>query len=1198
MPVVVYEHLVPPHPGSALYFPMRQFFVAFPFLCPTWTRKCGALWRVLPTSSSTGFDPWCFSFTPLVTRDFTMDVPPGAYTVTELSEIKYWLARIVLHFVSPILSPFSWSGRHLMGCQRLIRVSQSDKLVKYLDDWGVPVPSTWDVPGECTAMLEFLYRMCLCVGFPISEHEVHPLDQHTLLPLIQSARISRAMGNTNRDFYPFDGDGCLTDPRYYDDQLGVPIPAIIHGGGFSVVGSVHLDNITWERDCVSRREGSFLVARASWKQIASGKSSEESAESSASSDSESLVGNCDSYSTDDAPLSSLSPSMAKKTPKRGAAEVLVVDDDDDAGEEEHPRKKTRKAAPPSSQAQAGSSKSAVSKAAVAPAKKKQGAAADSSTKKAPSGPRGPPGHPPGLRDPPDDVRSIVQPSPPPGKVTVVVDLKEYKRPERETMFSYKSAREVVEMYAHLAGSQTPVLHGFTPELVRHPAFFSTFPGKWLIDLGQTVEDLVQKWHECHIDRRAFRHQCPQLIPLDPLPADPLDPAYFNKDDPRPLPPTKTADPYPPFDPSKSLSMEQYDADYQAHLQLEQAHDEAQRKLVEEARAKYRADNLAWMARNKSRKEEFIADHKRKSALIEEYNEFRQHALSHLDMALNTVGIFISIVAQAEFERLSGGPSPFGSPAISVALPENPQPPKISKLKALASPAGSDSADLRWMELISPSPSVNTVARLSEEFPECTVVPLIAEMYSVRAAGRCIGQKRVEQFEAFWKEIGGAVSQYDGAKWHAENPLFNRWAPPPIPDVPVTRGYEYDRKATRFLQGFSSDFVLAKSLENRVGFDRGTLPTKCNFCRANTASCVPVPFPASFVVTDRGKAQLNEKWQAFQLNEWIEDSACTSSGGLPETLLSVIIGWIQRNSGDATAQAARARVYSANAVSPVPQGNSNAVASSSSTGDLPPFPEAALLRFAPDTHDGNPTVDGDGDVNMYGGEEQTGNGGGRKISVDYGKGKGSAVDEEDFFEEDHAGHGDEYSFDPASPIRVANPIPRPSPPPRTGSSSSLADALGRPRPRPLVNAPHSAPNPAPAPGPSGTPAPPSVYLAAPRPQSFGERARSFATGSISVGPSVPNSIYGPNFSGPPRSGGGEGSSGGAALPPWRRIGGGEETDVFGGASSRTASSSGNFGNGDQRVEHGTTGDLPSSADGPYGHPPTAHMPNDNPGTSNS
>ncbi|KAJ7639632.1 hypothetical protein DFH06DRAFT_1138358 [Mycena polygramma] len=1033
------------------------------------------------------------------------------------------------------------------------------------------------------------------------------------------------------------------------------------------------------------QRGGKSRATPSLKQIASGKSSEESAESSASSDSESLVGNCDSYSTDDAPLSSLSPSMAKKTPKRGAAEVLVVDDDDDAGEEEHPRKKTRKAAPPSSQAQAGSSKSAVSKAAVAPAKKKQGAAADSSTKKAPSGPRGPPGHPPGLRDPPDDVRSIVQPSPPPGKVTVVVDLKEYKcsidlkwmekvdfpvrmkkAPERETMFSYKSAREVVEMYAHLAGSQTPVLHGFTPELVRHPAFFSTFPGKWLIDLGQTVEDLVQKWHECHIDRRAFRHQCPQLIPLDPLPADPFDPAYFNKDDPRPLPPTKTADPYPPFDPSKSLSMEQYDADYQAHLQLEQAHDEAQRKLVEEARAKYRADNLAWMARNKSRKEEFIADHKRKSALIEEYNEFRQHALSHLDMALNTVGIFISIVAQAEFERLSGGPSPFGSPAISVALPENPQPPKISKLKALASPAGSDSADLRWMELISPSPSVNAVARLSEEFPECTLVPLIAEMYSVRAAGRCIGQKRVEQFEAFWKEIGGAVSQYDGAKWHAENPLFNRWAPPPIPDVPVTRGYEYDRKATRFLQGFSSDFVLAKSLENRVGFDRGTLcfecffgeipclrvahgntqlPTKCNFCRANTASCVPVPFPASFVVTDRGKAQLNEKWQAFQLNEWIEDSACTSSGGfrvhqgplygdqispkgyaelpsnvykpvplctsvppevdrglpkggLPETLLSVIIGWIQRNSGDAAAQAARARVYSANAVSPVPQGNSNAVASSSSTGDLPPFPEAALLRFAPDTHDGNPTVDGDGDVNMYGGEEQTGNGGGRKISVDYGKGKGSAVDEEDFFEEDHAGHGDEYSFDPASPIRVANPIPRPSPPPRTGSSSSLADALGRPRPRPLVNAPHSAPNPAPAPGPSGTPAPPSVYLAAPRPQSFGERARSFATGSISVGPSVPNSIYGPNFSGPPRSGGGEGSSGGAALPPWRRIGGGEETDVFGGASSRTASSSGNFGNGDQRVEHGTTGDLPSSADGPYGHPPTAHMPNDNPGTSNS
>ncbi|KAJ7609293.1 hypothetical protein DFH06DRAFT_1346485 [Mycena polygramma] len=104
--------------------------------------------------------PLVFFLHSAITRDFTMGVPPGAYTVMELSEIKYWLARTMLHF-------------------RLIQVSKSDKLVQYLDDWGVPVPSSWNVPGECTAMLEFLYRMCLCIGFPVSEHEVFPLSQHT-----------------------------------------------------------------------------------------------------------------------------------------------------------------------------------------------------------------------------------------------------------------------------------------------------------------------------------------------------------------------------------------------------------------------------------------------------------------------------------------------------------------------------------------------------------------------------------------------------------------------------------------------------------------------------------------------------------------------------------------------------------------------------------------------------------------------------------------------------------------------------------------------------------------------------------------------------------------------------------------------------------------------------------------------------------
>ncbi|KAJ7676090.1 hypothetical protein DFH06DRAFT_1318229 [Mycena polygramma] len=918
-------------------------------------------------------------------------------------------------------------------------------------------------------------------------------------------------------------------------------------------------------------------ATPSLKQIASGRSSEESAvETSSGSESESFVSARETQSSEEALISLATSPMVKKAPgKRVAAEVVDVDEDGDGGDAVGPRKRGRRAAAPPSQSPAGPSKSNAPKAPLSAGKKKQVASESSPPKKVVTGPRG---RPPGLREPPDDVRSILQPSPPPGEATTVVDLKAFKCSidlkwmskvdfvvgvkrslEREVSFAHKPAREIVRIYSGV-DEATPVVHGFTPELVRHPGFFSSHPGTWLIDHGKGVEDLVRKYNDLIIDRRAFRYKCPELLPLEPLPEDPLNPAYFSKDDPRPLPPTKTATPYHAFDPSLSLTMQQHEAAYQAHLELERLHDEAQKKELDEARAKYRSENVAWMERNKSHQEKVISEHQRQSAVIEDYNGCRAAALSHYDVSLNTLGIFISLVARAEYEYLAGGSDPSVPPPIFDAPSSGSQPPKIPKKKGLSSSAGNDSADRRWMELISPSPSADAVARFSKAFPECELVALISEMYSLRASGRCIGGKRMEQFVADWKMIQGAISQYDSEKWHDENPLFNRWAPMPFSDVPVNRGYEYDKRAARFLQGFAEDYVLVKTLENRVGFDRGLLcfecffggipclrvahgtsklQAKCNFCRSNTSLCVPVPFPASFEITDRGKAQLNDKWMAFQLNEWIEDSAGNSGGALPEMLLSVIIGWIQRNSGDDAARAARTRVYSSS-VAPLPSsGENNAVASSSSSGALPSLPETGLIRFPSEVGDKKISRDSDGDINMHGVDEQVGK------------------------EVEPAGGGVEFppaDFQGSGGARSSLPA-RVSPPPRTGSSSSLAGALGKTLSRPPEKTSHSAPGSTSAPVSTRSPSIPSAYLPAPRPQSFTDRQRSFTSGSISVAPTYPGGSLGVLLSNLSGSSSGSTHGNASSTLPWRRVGGEEETDAFG-TSTQPSSSSGNFGFGIQ------------------------------------
>ncbi|KAJ7605632.1 hypothetical protein DFH06DRAFT_1150480 [Mycena polygramma] len=171
-----------------------------------------------------------------VTQGFEKEVALANYSAPEISEIRYWLTRIILH------------------C-RLLDLAKSAYIVQYLDDWAIPFPAEFDYPGESVVMFEILYRICYVLGFPTSQHIVAPLDKKTLHCAILSARESQERGNTARNFYPFDVSGELTDHSYYDDEYGVPIPAVLYGNQSSQVGSCLDASIGWEYIC-DEEEGS------------------------------------------------------------------------------------------------------------------------------------------------------------------------------------------------------------------------------------------------------------------------------------------------------------------------------------------------------------------------------------------------------------------------------------------------------------------------------------------------------------------------------------------------------------------------------------------------------------------------------------------------------------------------------------------------------------------------------------------------------------------------------------------------------------------------------------------------------------------------------------------------------------------------------------------------------------------------------
>ncbi|KAJ7691675.1 hypothetical protein B0H14DRAFT_2651949 [Mycena olivaceomarginata] len=95
-----------------------------------------------------------------VTHDFTLVGAKGVYSLVELDHIKYWVGR------------------------------------------------------EATAMFEIMHRVCRSIGYPFDQ-ETWDLNLNLLIPLVESARETRALLQTELDYPVFNKHGQLLIPDFY-----------------------------------------------------------------------------------------------------------------------------------------------------------------------------------------------------------------------------------------------------------------------------------------------------------------------------------------------------------------------------------------------------------------------------------------------------------------------------------------------------------------------------------------------------------------------------------------------------------------------------------------------------------------------------------------------------------------------------------------------------------------------------------------------------------------------------------------------------------------------------------------------------------------------------------------------------------------------------------------------------------------------
>ncbi|KAJ7749753.1 hypothetical protein B0H14DRAFT_3513566 [Mycena olivaceomarginata] len=130
-----------------------------------------------------------------VTHDFTLVSVKGVYSLVELDHIKYWVGRVLLH------------------C-RLLLSSRCAVCSVYMDDVCIRYPPIIGLPGEATAMFEIMHRVCRSVGYPFNQ-ELWVLNLDLLIPLVESARETRALLRTAFNYPAFDEHGQLLIPDFY-----------------------------------------------------------------------------------------------------------------------------------------------------------------------------------------------------------------------------------------------------------------------------------------------------------------------------------------------------------------------------------------------------------------------------------------------------------------------------------------------------------------------------------------------------------------------------------------------------------------------------------------------------------------------------------------------------------------------------------------------------------------------------------------------------------------------------------------------------------------------------------------------------------------------------------------------------------------------------------------------------------------------
>ncbi|KAJ7433817.1 hypothetical protein B0H11DRAFT_2230122 [Mycena galericulata] len=136
-----------------------------------------------------------------VTHDFVLIGAKASYFPAEREEILHWLEQILLH------------------C-RLLLMSRSAPCVRFQDDWAVPFPASWEVPGESTAMFGILYRLSMSLDFLDIDRLDFPMNKFSLIPLYVEARKTRSRYNTPDEYYPYDKFGMLEDPESFLHPYG------------------------------------------------------------------------------------------------------------------------------------------------------------------------------------------------------------------------------------------------------------------------------------------------------------------------------------------------------------------------------------------------------------------------------------------------------------------------------------------------------------------------------------------------------------------------------------------------------------------------------------------------------------------------------------------------------------------------------------------------------------------------------------------------------------------------------------------------------------------------------------------------------------------------------------------------------------------------------------------------------------------